>query len=267
MNKINIKSAIFVAMCFGSNFAFACPQPTCTSTPTGSTTVTTGITGNVNNSIFGSSTSSIGLGGTSFASSTAGVKETATGAAGVFSNTSTGPNGTISGNTSTVGSAYATGKSVTTGTGEAATNAVAYGTGTTTVDSSLVSKNANGSLNLSGTATSGNQVGIGYATNASGNSSAAGNASVKASSANNFSATGTVASCSVPTTGVINDTKFGITSTPAPVINSAVAGNGVAGAFSPFVNNTTSTATQNISVVGSFVAASTVPSSSVTSSH
>jgi hypothetical protein len=190
----------------------------------------------------------------------------ATGTAGMASNSNTGPNGTISGSTSTVGSAYATGKSVTTGTGQAATNAVAYGTGTTTVVSNLVSKNANSSLNLSGTATSGNQVGIGYATSASGNSSASGNASVEASSANKFSATGTVASCSVPTTGVITDTKSGITSTPAPVINSNVVGNGVAGAFSPFVNNSTGTATQNVAVVGSFVAASTVPSSSVSSS-
>jgi hypothetical protein len=200
------------------------------------------------------STSSLGSGGTSFAAATAGVSETANATGGFTSVKNAAPNGTITGSTSTSGSAFAGGVSATTGTGQAATNASAYGTGQATTDVALTSKNANGTLNLAGQASSGNQVGIGYATQSSGNGIAGGLATVGASSGNSFSATGTLADCTTPLNGKITDTKTGFTVTNPPVVNQFASGNASGGAFSPFTNGSTATAVQNVNVTGSFSA-------------
>ncbi len=241
-------------LALASSAAFACHTPTCTSSPDSSTSTSAGITGNISNGISSSSTSYINQGGASLAMSTAHVSETAGGTAWASSNKNSAPNGLIGGSTYTNGTASVTGLSASTGTGQAMTSGVAYGTATATSDAALVSKSGNAQLNLSGSATSGNQVGIGYATQSSGNGIAVGGASVAASTANQFQASGVVNACNTPITGSINDSKLGSTMTNAPVINQWAAGNASGNAFSPFTNNSTSTATQNVNVTGSFSA-------------
>lgn len=248
-----MKKFLFL-LAFAANSAFACHTPTCTSTPTISGGVTTGITGNVSNTEAGISTSSIGSGGGSFAAVNASVSETATGSTTGYSSRNSGPNGSIAGSTSTYGSASVTGMSASVGTGQAMTNGVAYGTANATATENLKSTSPNATLNLSGSAASANQVGVGYATQSSGNGFDLGGASVNASSGSAFSANGIVNACNTPINGNVSDSKSGYTLTNAPVIQNVSIGSASGGAFSPFINNTTATATQTATVTGSFSA-------------
>lgn len=248
-----MKKSLFI-LAFAANSAFACHTPTCTSTPTISSGFTGSITGNVSNTEAGISTSSIGSGGGSFAAVNASVSETAMGRTAGYSSSNTGPNGSIAGSTSTYGSASVVGMSASVGTGQAMTTGVAYGTANATATENLKSTSPNATLSLSGSATSANQVGVGYATQSTGNGLDIGGVSVNASSGSAFFASGLVNACNVPINGNVGDSKSGYTLTNAPVVQNVAIGNASGGAFSPFNNNTTATAIQTATVTGSFSA-------------
>ena len=232
--------------------AVACPAPTCNSTSSGNVSSSVGITGNISNTINSGSQSFLGSGGGSFATSTAAVTESAS-ATGGGESTSGAPNGSIYGATSTHGSASVTGFSATIGNASANTSGIAYGTAIANVTGSLTSTSSGGSLTLGGDATSTNQVGVGYGTQSANGGVSFGGVSVTASSGNAVTASGLLNSCTVPTNGTISDSKSGYTLTNAPVTNTYSSGNADGGAFSPFTNGSTSTATQSATVTGSFV--------------
>lgn len=274
-----MKKSLFVlsAVAFSVSSAFACPTPTCASVPSPTTQIHATVTGNVNNSVAGYSSSSLGQSGASFAASTTTVTEEAGGVAGVTSNHNQAPNGTIYGASYTKGSVTTAGISASTGTGQAQTISAGYGSATSTVKAGLTSQSTghgsqpnwhsnghpngnayhtggNASLNLNGVATSSNTVGIGYQTGSAGDGLAMGQASVSALSGSGFLATGTAQACNVPVNGKITDYKAGATITNAPVVNSFAVGNAGGGAFSPYTSGNTATAQQGASVVGSFAA-------------
>ncbi len=234
--------------------AFACETPSCTSIPSFSTSTTGSVTGNISNSETSASGSKLGQGGASFAASTATVTEFATGSSGGYSSRNSAPNGTIGGGTFTQGSATVTATGASIGDAQSSAGGVAYGTGQATTTESLLSKNKNGSLQLNGTATSQNQVGVGYGVATNGGGFAQGSATVAASAGNEFSASGNANGCNVPVNGTVTDSKAGFTLTNAPVVSTSKFGNAQGGAFSPFTNGTTSNAYQTASVTGSFSA-------------
>lgn len=247
-----MKRLALLAIFFAAH-AFACETPTCDSSGRVHVNTSTAISGNISNSIAGESTSSLGKGGASFATSSATVTESATAAGGGYTDHNTGPNNVIFGTTATQGTAAVTGTSITSGTGHAATGGVAYGTASATVNVHGISRGSGYVLKNHGTATSGNQVGIGYATESNGNGAVIGAASVDASSANGFIAGGIVNACNTSNpTGTLFDTKTGYTLTNQPEVNTFTRGNASGAAFSPFVNGTTGTAYQTATVNSSF---------------